>query len=108
MHFAALKRDMPEAEIRRIAAFLDIPIDESKWDAILDHTSFAYMKAHGEGIAPLGGAMWEGGAPTFVHKGTNGRWRDALSLEDCLAYERRAVAELGPDCAAWLLTGARA
>lgn len=105
-HFAALKAD-PEGEIRRIAAFLDIAIDEANWDAILEHTSFAYMKAHGEGVAPLGGAMWEGGAPTFLHKGVNGRWRDALSVEESVGYERRALAELGPDCAAWLLSGVR-
>ncbi len=40
-----------------------------------------------------------------MHKGTNGRWRDLLSREDSLAYERRAVAELGPAAAAWLLSG---
>lgn len=42
-HFTNLKEDMP-GEIRKIAAFLDIPIDESKWDAILEHCSFTYMK----------------------------------------------------------------
>jgi aryl sulfotransferase len=65
------------------------------------------MKANGAAVAPLGGAVWDGGAATFVHKGRNGRWRDELPLEDSLAYERRAVAELGPDCAAWLMTGGR-
>jgi aryl sulfotransferase len=56
---------------------------------------------------PLGGAFWNGGAETFVHKGTNGRWREVLSAEDSAAYERRAIAELGPEAAAWLLTGSR-
>src|SRR3546814_13416108 len=90
------------AEIRRIAAFLDIAIDESRWEAIVEHCSFDYMKAHAAASVPLGGAFWDGGAQTFVHKGTNGRWRDILTAEDCAAYERRALAELGPDCAAWL------
>ena len=31
VHFANLKRDMP-GQMRRIAAFLDIPIDETRWD----------------------------------------------------------------------------
>jgi aryl sulfotransferase len=49
--------------------------------------------------------LWEGGAETFVHKGTNGRWRDVLTVEESTKYERRAVQELGPDCARWLSTG---
>ena len=106
VHFQALKDDMP-GEIRRIAAFLEIPIDEAKWGAILEHCSFAYMKANATPSVPLGGAFWDGGARTFVHKGTNGRWRDVLSADDSAAYERRAIAELGPEAAAWLLTGSR-
>lgn len=101
LHFADLKQDMP-GEIRRIAAFLDIAIDEARWKAIVEHCSFDYMKAHAAACAPLGGVFWDGGAETFVHKGTNGRWRDILTAEDCAAYERRALAELEPECAAWL------
>jgi aryl sulfotransferase len=51
---------------------------------------------------PLGGAFWDGGAQTFVHRGTNGRWRDTLTDDDCAAYEARARAELGDECARWL------
>ena len=54
---------------------------------------------------PLGGLVWDGGAQTFVHKGTNGRWRDRLTAEDIAAYEARAEAELGRGCAHWLATG---
>ena len=104
IHFAQLKADMP-GEIGKIAAFLDIPIDESKWDAILEHCSFGYMKKHADKSVPLGGAFWDGGAQTFIYKGTNGRWRDKLTAQDIAAYEARAQAELGEDCARWLATG---
>jgi aryl sulfotransferase len=77
VHFANLKADMP-GEIRRIAAFLEIPIREENWPAILEHCSFDYMKANATPSVPLGGAFWEGGAQTFVHKGTNGRWREVF------------------------------
>jgi aryl sulfotransferase len=40
-----------------------------------------------------------------VHKGTNGRWRDILTVNESSKYERRAVQELGRDCARWLATG---
>ncbi len=92
-------------EIRRIADFIGTPIDEERWPSILEHCSFAYMKANATASVPLGGAFWDGGAETFVHKGTNGRWRDTLTAADSAAYEAKAVAELGPDCAAWLKTG---
>ena len=105
LHFAELKADMP-GHICRIAAFLDIPIDESKWDDIVEHCSFDYMKAHAAASVPLGGVFWDGGAETFIHKGTNGRWRDVLTPADIEAYEGQAVAELGAECARWLATGA--
>ena len=43
VHFNDLKRDMP-GEMRRIAGFLDIPIDESRWPDIQEYCSFDWMK----------------------------------------------------------------
>jgi len=106
LHFADLKRDMP-GEIRRIAAFLDIPIDESRWGKIVEHCSFEWMKKNGTKIVPVGGKFWDAGAEVFVHRGVNGRWRDVLSEHESSAYEARAVAELGEECARWLATGER-
>lgn len=104
VHFANLKADMP-GEIRRIAEFLAIPVDQSKWEKILLHCTFDYMKANAAKSVPLGGAFWEGGAETFIHKGTNGRWREILSAEQIRQYEKRAMAELGAECAHWLASG---
>jgi aryl sulfotransferase len=104
LHFADLKQNMP-AQIRRIAEFLEIPIDESKWEKILEHCSFNYMKQHSSKITPLGGIVWEGGSETFIHKGTNGRWRDTLTAEESQRYEQIAKKQLGEVCAYWLATG---
>ena len=106
LHFQNLKNDMP-GEIRKLAAFLDIPINEDRWDDILLHCSFDWMKKNATKTVPLGGAFWDGGAQTFIHKGRNGRWRDRLSADDVAAYEQRALDELGADCAHWLATGER-
>jgi aryl sulfotransferase len=106
VHFADLKADMPR-EIRRIASFLGIPIAEHRWNAIVEHCTFDYMKAHAVKSVPLGGLFWDGGAQTFINKGTNGRWRDVLTADDCARYERTAGEQLGDDCARWLATGAR-
>ncbi|HEY5048192.1 MAG TPA: hypothetical protein VII49_09250 [Rhizomicrobium sp.] len=63
------------------------------------------MKAHATDSVPLGGAFWDGGAQTFVHKGTNGRWREILTADDNARYETLAREKLGEDCARWLATG---
>jgi aryl sulfotransferase len=104
LHFAALKNDLP-GQIREIAEFLEIEIDENNWDAIVKHCSFEYMREHAEKSVPLGGAPWKGGAKTFIHKGTNGRWRDVLTADDIKKYEASSLQHLGPECAHWLATG---
>ncbi|WP_017299460.1 sulfotransferase domain-containing protein [Nodosilinea nodulosa] len=104
VHYAQLKQDMP-GQMRRIAAFLDIPIDQARWDAIVEHCTFDYMKNHAEQVVPLAGQIFEGGAKTFINKGTNGRWRDTLTTEDIHWYETVAETQLGADCAHWLANG---
>ena len=45
VHYADLKRE-PEASIRRVAEFLGFDVADGRWPAILEYTSFAWMKAH--------------------------------------------------------------
>jgi aryl sulfotransferase len=104
VHFAHLKRDMP-GQIRRIAAFLDIPVDDSRWAAILEHCSFDWMKKNAVKSVPLGGAFWDAGAEVFINQGVNGRWADILTAEEAAEYEARAVEQLGSECARWLAAG---
>ena len=105
VHFADLKADM-DGQIRQIADFIDIPVDDASMDRVLEHCSFDYMKANAAQSVPLGGAFWEGGAKTFIHKGNNGRWKDILPQPVSDRYEKTAVTELGEDCANWLKSGA--
>ena len=104
LHFAKLKADLA-GEIRRVAAFLEIGVDEAGWSAILEHCGFDYMKRHAARSAPLGGVFWDGGAESFIHKGTNGRWQGVLTAEESAKYEALAHRELEPACAHWLATG---
>jgi aryl sulfotransferase len=104
VHFAQLKADLP-GQMHEIARFLDIEIPGATWPSIIEHCSFDYMKAHAEHVATLGGAIFDGGASSFINKGVNGRWKDVLSAEESAAYEAMAVQKLGPECAHWLATG---
>ena len=101
--------------MRGLAKFLDIPIDESRFPAIVEHCTFDYMKAHAAASAPLGGALWDGGAETFINKDrrrAHGEVRDSwVELgehhADLEAGQLRAEAEVRAeategDLRAWL------
>jgi aryl sulfotransferase len=104
VHFASLKQDLAQ-EMRRIAEFLGIEVDAELWPSMVHHCTFEHMKRNAEALSPMLGAVFDGGAQSFVNKGTNGRWRDVLTSADIEKYERIANANLTPDCARWLATG---
>jgi aryl sulfotransferase len=104
LHFADLKRDLP-GQIQKVAVFLEIELDGEEFAAAVRHCSFDYMKTHAEKCAPNGGRFFKGGGRTFIHKGTNGRWRDVLTAEDIRRYEAVAEERLGRPCAHWLAEG---
>lgn len=107
LHFAEMKRDH-EGTIRRIAKFIGAEPSDEQWPAILEYTSFAWMKAHGDkfeartvGKVPIldSGAM--------VRKGAVGQAR-ADGMTDEIAAELRKVGEDAcPDPAAleWYYSG---
>ena len=99
------ERSTPHIRFRFVAGFLDIPIDETRWDTILDYCSFDWMKQNATKSVALGGAFWDAGAQVFINKGVNGRWTETLTREDVAQYEAHALQELGPECARWLATG---
>ena len=63
------------------------------------------MKKNASALVPITAALLQRGADDFIHKGTNGRWRDVLGREDIEKYERIASERLTPECAHWLATG---
>ncbi|MEY2470435.1 MAG: aryl sulfotransferase, partial [Actinomycetota bacterium] len=106
VHFGDLKAD-PEAEIRRIAAFCDLPIDEGTWPAILETIGIDAMRAEARGTEDPMAMMFEGGAARFFLSGDNGRWRGLLTDDDLTLYEA-AAATLDPTLRTWLEGGRHA
>ena len=104
VHYNDLLADT-EGEIREIARYLEIDVPESAWPGIVDAVSFKEMKARGELYAPGGGSFWQGGAATFMNKGTNGRWRNVLSDAELAQYAAACERALTPDCRQWLESG---
>ena len=93
--------------MRRIAAFLDIPVDEALWPSLVQAASFEQMREAGDALMPHAKTSWVGGARQFFNKGTNGRWRDVLTADDVARYEAKVREKFTPALAAWVEGGRR-
>jgi aryl sulfotransferase len=104
VHYNDLKADL-SGEMARVAAFMGIEIPESLWPDLIAAAGFDAMKQAGDILLPHAGRNWEGGSQRFLYKGTNNRWRDVLTAEDIVLYERKLESALPPDGAHWLTHG---
>ena len=91
-------------QIRRIARFLDITLDEARLPQMVEHCSMAHMRKVGARSEAISHAFRDG-VRTFINKGVNGRWRDVLTQSEIDLCDQIAARELTPDCAAWLREG---
>lgn len=100
VHYRDLKANL-EGEMRRIADFLGISTPAPLWREMVKAADFAAMRAQGAELLAEAGDNWQGGASTFLHRGTNGRWQEILTEADLAAYEEAASALMAPDLRAW-------
>ncbi len=108
VHFQDLLDDLA-GEVRRVASFLGLEgLSEAVLARVVQNTGFEAMKARAETYAPGGGSSWRGGAGTFLHRGTNGRWRELLDEQELALYEAACARVLSPDCRRWLESGGQA
>lgn len=104
VHYADMKKDL-NGEMRRIAEFLNIEISEDLWPELVNAASFDSMKSMADELLPDAVSAWEGGGNTFLHKGTNGRWRDVFTPEDLALYDEKMTSEFSPELASWIESG---
>jgi aryl sulfotransferase len=102
VHYADMKADL-EGEMRRIAEFCGIEVEESVWPDIVNAARFDSMREEAR-QTPGMELAFEGGSDRFFFKGTNGRWRDVLTPDDLELYER-AASKLDPELRRWLESG---
>src|SRR6185436_9329835 len=104
VHYADLKADRA-GEMRRVADFLEIDIPEALWPDLVAAAGFEAMKENGAALIPAAAQLWDDGASRFLHKGSNGRWRDLYRPADLAAYEAKVATEFTPALAAWVASG---
>ncbi|MGT2466599.1 sulfotransferase domain-containing protein [Mesorhizobium atlanticum] len=109
IHFSDMKRDH-EASIRRMAGFLNVDPSDDQWRAILEYTSFPWMKrnedkfeARTAGKVPIlkSGAM--------LRKGEAGKAKSDGMTDDISRHLRELGGQICPDAAAvnWLYEGGK-
>jgi aryl sulfotransferase len=104
VHFSDLKTNLSD-EMRHISEFLEIPVNEAIWPELVEAATFESMKRNGAQILAKIEHVLQGGHETFLHRGTNEQWRDALTEADLDLYEKRAHKALPPGLFNWLRSG---
>lgn len=104
VHYADLLADL-DGEMRRVAAFLDIPVDEVLWPSLVRAADFSSMQKDGDQLMPLTRAMFAEGSRRFFNKGTNGRWQGVLTEDDLALYEAKVTEKFTPGLRAWVEGG---
>lgn len=106
VHFADLKADL-EAEMRRVAAFCEVAVEDDAWPSLMSTVGLDAMRSEARGNNNAMAMAFEGGADGFFFKGTNGRWRGVLTDADLGLYEARA-SSLDPQLRLWIENGRHA
>ncbi|MEB2285193.1 MAG: hypothetical protein B6D46_07695 [Polyangiaceae bacterium UTPRO1] len=104
LHYADLSVAL-DAEMRRLAAFLDVPVDERLWPSLREAAGFEAMRARADELAPGAHyAEWRSNRD-FFRRARRGGWQGRLGAESRSRYEEIATARLGPRLKAWIEGG---
>ena len=104
LHFNDLKTDLPGRYGASPRSSI-IAIDEAKMPR---DAGALQLRLHAAHRVPALADPRHGvpaGRTTFFNKGTNGRWKDALTAADLEKYDRLVRENLTPECARWMATG---
>jgi aryl sulfotransferase len=102
-HYADLLADR-DREMRRVAAALEVDVDEERWSAILDAAGFESMRARAADTAPeVASGIWRS-PERFFRVGGARNWSSLLDDRDIAHFHER-LRELAGDATDWVLRG---
>lgn len=107
LHFSDMKRDH-ETTIRKIAAFLGIEPSSDQWSAILEYTSFAWMKQHEDKFeAKTAGQVPILKSGAMIRQGKAGQAKNDGMTDEIAAHLREVGSRICTDPAAldWYYEG---
>ncbi|WP_443076631.1 sulfotransferase domain-containing protein [Streptomyces sp. TRM 70361] len=100
LHYQDMLDDL-DGQMRRVSAFLDIPVDEDLWPELVEACTFSDMRADQHQIFGDGATGAVVSSFRFFHKGRSGQWHGVVTEED-LALYRAAMRRLPAGLRAWL------
>ena len=103
LHYNHLKQDLA-GNMREIAAFLDIEVDEERFDELVQNCSFSSMKGKERPLGSFGEMVFKEPAQ-FFNKGEVRRWESVLTDRDTEDYRNVASRYLDEEGIHWLETG---
>jgi aryl sulfotransferase len=102
-HYADMWADL-DREMRRVAAVLDVPIDEERWPGFVEAAGLPSMRSRAANAAPEAHmGIWVSPERFFRSGGTRD-WVSLLSPDDISHFEER-LRELAGDAADWCIRG---
>lgn len=103
-HYSDMLRDL-RGEVTRIAAAINIPVDDALLDELVEATTFTNMRSNFEKFVPgKKGDFWHD-PKEFLKKGTSGQWKDTVPDDLLKAFDIRMMELADADMGAWLLKG---
>ncbi len=102
-HYADLWDDL-DAEMRLIAAILDVDPQQPWWNEVVDAATLGSMRARSDRTAPEAHRPWWRSSSGFFASGGTRNWRELLSDGEIDHFHRR-LHELAGDAAGWILRG---
>jgi aryl sulfotransferase len=102
LHYADLRADL-DAEMRRLAGWLGIAVDEERWPGLVAEAGFDRMRFRAGELAPqiTMPGLWPD-ARRFFNRGTSGQWLSLFGPGDLDRYTSRVRRLAAPDLATWV------
>ena len=102
-HYTDLWEDL-EDEMRRVAAALDVSIEESRWPEFVDAATLDSMASRAAQTAPEAHLGFWRDTNEFFRSGGTRDWTDHLTPSDIAHFHER-LTRLAGDAAPWVLAG---
>lgn len=101
IHYDDLSADL-EAEMRRIAALLQISVPDDRWPRLVEAATFTRMRQRADRLVPAGRDALKD-PRTFFRAGRSGSGRALLTPPELARYRERLAELAEPDLLAWLI-----
>jgi hypothetical protein len=99
-HYDDLRADL-DAQMRAVAARLDVAVDTTTWPTLVRAATFDHMQSRADDLVPDVGGVFKDRS-RFFRQGTSGAGIEVLSRHELARYRERAAALAPLDLLSWL------